>query len=149
MTKYLSEETKRLIGIESKPVFRDVDRGLIRLFAQAIGDPNPLFNNEGDARKTRYGGIIAPPTFCRALVKGHLLKLEIPDLPKRLLDGGSEWHYHEPIRPGDRISVVSTLTDLYETEARSGTMVFTVVENRYTNQFDQVCVVQRLTFINR
>lgn len=148
MAKYITDEIKQLIGIESKPLTRDVDRGLIRLFAQAIGDPNPLFNDEHNARKTRFGGMIAPPTFCRSLVKGHLLRLEIPSLPKRLLDGGSDWKYYVPIRPGDRITVVTTLVELHEAEGRTGTMVFTVVENRYTNQFDELCATQRLTFIN-
>ncbi len=148
MAKYITDELKKLIGIESKPVTRDIDRGVIRLFAQAIGDPNPLFNDETGARKTRFAGMIAPPTFCRTLIKGHLLKLDMPNLPKRLLDGGSHWKYFEPIRPGDRITVVTKLTDLRETDGRAGTMVFTVVENRYTNQFDDLCAIQLMTFIN-
>ena len=32
-------------------------------FAEGIGDPNPLWSDEEYARKTRYGSIIAPPSF--------------------------------------------------------------------------------------
>jgi acyl dehydratase len=148
MGKYISDEHKKFIGIESEPVTYDVERGAIRLFAQAIGDPNPLFNDEKLARKTRFGGMIAPPTFVRSLMPRELPRFEIPELPKRLLDGGSEWEFFEPIRPGDRITVVARLADLRETEGRMGTMVVRVTELRYTNQFDELCTIQRMTLIN-
>ena len=42
MAKYITDEVKKMIGTETEPVTLDVERGDIRLFAQAIGDPNPL-----------------------------------------------------------------------------------------------------------
>jgi acyl dehydratase len=148
MGKYISDEHKKLVGIESEPITYDVERGAIRLFAQAIGDPNPLFNDEKQARKTRLGGMIAPPTLVRLFMPRELPKVDIPDLPKRLLDGGSEWEFFEPIRPGDRITVVARLGDLRETEGRMGTMVVRVTELRYSNQFGELCTIQRMTLIN-
>jgi acyl dehydratase len=148
MGKYISDEPKKFIGTESEPVTHDVERGAIRLFAQAIGDPNPLFNDEKQARKTRFGGMIAPPTYVRLLMPGEMPRMEIPKMPKRLLDGGSEWEFFEPIRPGDRITVIARLADLRETEGRMGTMVVRVIEVRYVNQFDEVCTIQRMSLIN-
>jgi acyl dehydratase len=148
MGKYISDEHKKLVGIESEPITYDVERGAIRLFAQAIGDPNPLFNDEKRARKTRLGGMIAPPTFVRLLMPRELPRVDIPEMPKRLLDGGSEWEFFEPIRPGDRITVIARLADLRETEGRMGTMVVRVTELRYSNQFDELCTIQRMTLIN-
>ena len=148
MGKYISDEHKKLVGIESEPVTYDVERGAIRLFAQAIGDSNPLFNDEKQARKTRFGGMIAPPTYVRLLMPRELPKFNIPELPKRLLDGGSEWEFFEPIRPGDRITVVARLADLRETEGRMGTMVVRVTELRYSNQFHELCTIQRMSLIN-
>ena len=148
MGKYISDEQKKFIGVESEPITHDVERGAIRLFAQAIGDPNPLFNDEKQARKSRFGGMIAPPTFVRLLMPREMPRVDIPNMPKRLLDGGSEWEFHEPIRPGDRITVIARLADLRETEGRMGAMVVRVTEVRYINQFDELCTIQRMSLIN-
>jgi acyl dehydratase len=147
MAKYVTEEAKKQIGKSSEPRTYDVERGAIRRFAEAIGDSNPLFNNEAEARKTRFGGIIAPPTFCRSLPSTGLtdIKLDMPGY--RALDGGSDWEYLEPIRAGDRITVQSKIADLRESEGRLGTMVFITTETTYTNQFGKVCVIQRSTGI--
>jgi len=142
--KIVTDEIRKLVGTESQPRVVEIERGAIRRFAEAIGDPNPLFNDEAAARRSRYGGMIAPPTFCRSLGGGFF---NVPLPLARALDGGSEWEYSEPIRPGDRITVVSKLADIREAEGRMGTMVFIVTETRYTNQFGQLCAIQRSTGI--
>jgi acyl dehydratase len=144
--KYVTDEVKTQIGTQSQPRVVEIERGAIRRFAQAIGDPNPLFNDEAQARKTRFGGMIAPPTFCRSL-GGEIpdVKLNIPQF--RGLDGGSEWEYFVPIRAGDRITVISKIADIRESAGRLGAMVFIVAEHSYTNQFGELCAVQRSTVI--
>jgi acyl dehydratase len=144
--KYVTEEAKKQIGSVTEARTYDVERGAIRRFAEAIGDSNPLFSDEKAARKSRFGGIIAPPTFCRSLMAPALeVKLDMPNF--RGLDGGSDWEYFEPIRPGDRISVQTRLADLRESEGRLGPMVFTTVETTYTNQHGEICAIQRSTGI--
>jgi acyl dehydratase len=144
--KYVTDEVRKQIGMQSEARMVEVERGAIRRFAEAIGDPNPLFNDEAAARKTRFGGMIAPPTFCRWLGAAiPEIKIDMPEF--RGLDGGSEWEYFEPIRPGDRMSVVSKIADIRESAGRLGAMVFIMVETSYTNQFGQVCAVQRSTVI--
>jgi acyl dehydratase len=142
----VNDAVRAQIGTQSEPRTYEVERGAIRRFAEAIGDPNPLFNDEMLARETRFGGMIAPPTFCRSLGRElPEIKLNLPEF--RVLDGGSEWEYFKSIRPGDRITVVSKIADIRENAGRLGPMVFIVIENSYTNQFDQLCVVQRMTLI--
>ena len=144
--KYVTDEAKKQIGKVSEARTYDVERGAIRRFAEAIGDPNPLFNSDREARKSRFGGMIAPPTFCRSMGAAIPdIKLDMPTF--RGLDGGSEWEYVEPIRPGDRISVVSKIADIRESAGRLGPMVFITVETSYTNQFNQLCALQRSTVI--
>jgi acyl dehydratase len=144
--KYVTDEVRKQIGIQSEARIVDVERGAIRRFAEAIGDPNPLFNDETSARKTCFGGMVAPPTFCRSLGAAiPEIKINMPEF--RGLDGGSEWEYVEPIRPGDRISVVSKIADIRESAGRLGPMVFITVETSYTNQFNQLCALQRSTVI--
>lgn len=144
--KIVTDEVRKQIGKTSEPVTFEVERGAIRRFAEAIGDRSPLFTDEAAARHTRFGGMIAPPTFCRSMGLGFV-SVDLKMDTARGLDGGSDWEYFEPIRPGDHITVVSKLADIRESEGRLGPMVFTTVETRYSNQYGQLCVIQRSTGI--
>ena len=144
---FLTEEMRQqAVGCESQRVTADVEKGAIIKFAQAIEDANPVFNDEAAARNSRYGGLIAPPTFLRSVIGP---RAEYPfDMPyDRMLDGGSEWEYFEPVRPGDRITVVSRITDINERTGRMGLMVITTYVMTYKNQFDQVVATQTNTSI--
>ena len=145
--KYVTEEAKKQIGKSGEARTIEVERGALRRFAEAIGDSNPLFNSESEARHTRFGGMIAPPTFARSLSAAiPEVKLDMGE-SFRGLDGGSDWEYFEPIRPGDRITVQTKIADLRESAGRLGPMVFITTETSYTNQFGQVCALQRSTAI--
>ena len=143
----ITPEMKASIGIESDPVTHDVEKGAIIKFAEAIGDTNPIFNDEVAARKSRYGGMVAPPTFLRSINPGPL-KVEFRSPYTANLDGGSEWEYFEPIRPGDRITVTTMIADLYERAGRLGNMLFLVRETKYVNQFGNTVAKQRTTGIS-
>jgi len=140
---------KELIGKESQPTTWEVEKGWIQRFAEAIDDPNPLWSDEKFARKTRYGGIIAPPTFPAALRNEEAMKMffEIDIPQKRVLNGGNELEFFQPIRPGDRITVTAKLVDVREREGRMGKMLFLIQEVTYTNQFGEVVAVGRNTII--
>ena len=146
-TAFLTDEMRQqAIGVESLPTTVEVEKGAIIKFAQAIGDDNPVFNDEIAARNTRYGGLIAPPTFLRSvMVERPEYTFEMPY--DRLLDGGSEWEYFEPVRAGDRITAVSRITDMSERTGRMGLMVITTYVITYRNQFDQVVATQASTSI--
>ena len=143
----ITPEMKAAIGIESDPVTHDVEKGAIIKFAEAIGDTNPIFNDEVAARKSRYGGMVAPPTFLRSINPGPL-KVEFRSPYSANLDGGSEWEYFEPIRPGDRITVTTMIADIYERAGRLGNMLFQVRETKYVNQFGNTVAKQRTTGIS-
>lgn len=146
-TTFLTEEMRtQTIGSESEPVTLDVEKGAIIKFAQAIGDNNPIYNDEATARKTNYGTLIAPPTFLRSVVG---IRPPIPfELPfERLLDGGSDWEYFQPVRAGDRITATARITDIQERTGRVGLMIFITTVITYMNQFDEVTVTQTSTTI--
>ena len=141
-----AEMREQAIGTESEPLTVEVEKGAIVKFAEAIGDDNPLWNDQAAARKTRYGGLIAPPTFLRSW------RVDRPELPfelpfDRLLDGGSDWEYFQPVRPGDWITAVSRLTDLQERPGRMGLMILMTSLITYRNQFDEVVATQTSTSI--
>lgn len=146
-SSFLTEEQRQqAIGREGPPVTMEVEKGAIIKFAEAIGDDNPLFNDEAAARQTRHGGLIAPPTFLRSLRVG------LPELPfeipfDRRLDGGSDWEYFQPVRPGDRIQAVARVIDLSERSGRIGLMIFMTAKITYQNQFDEIVATQTATTI--
>ena len=142
----VTQEMRDVIGVESEPVTYDVEKGAIVKFAQAIADSNPIFNIEEAARKTRYGGLIAPPTFLRSMVPVPVVKT--PNPYQARLDGGSEWEYFEPVRPGDKITVITEIADIFKRQGRLGDMLFVITKIRYVNQFGRLAVLQRNTMIN-
>jgi acyl dehydratase len=146
----LSAEFKKLVGVESEPEVWEVEKGHIRRHAEAIGDPNPLWQDEGSARKTRYGGIIAPPL--------HLIDTGLVKLVDRLVDmapekaninGGTELDFYRPMKVGDTITTVAKLADVKEKAGKSGGMIFLTVEVSYTNQRGELVTRCRNTFIRR
>ena len=143
----ITEEIRnQSIGTESPPVTLEVEKGAIARFSEAIEDPNPLYTDEVAARRSRYGGIIATPTFLRNL-RTERLELPFEEEFQRVLDGGSEWEYFEPVRVGDRITAVNRVTDVSERAGRLGPMIFVSTVTTYTNQLDQVVATQKSTLI--
>ena len=144
---FLTEEMRQqAIGLESVPATMEVEKGAIRRFAEAIEDANPLWNDEVAARKTRYGGLTAPPTFLRSM-RGVQVNLPFELSFSRRLDGGSDWEYFQPVRPGDSITAVARIADLTERSGRLGAMVFMTTVTTYRNQFDEVVATQTNTLI--
>lgn len=133
------------VGMESVPVTHLVEAGHIRRFAEAIGDANPRYVDERAARKGRAGGIVAPPTFLRALVSNPL---DVESPLTRRLDGGSAWEYFDHVRPGDRITVTTRFSEVSSRPGRLGDMLIMTREVRYVNQFGDLVAVQRGTSIS-
>ena len=146
-TSFLTEAMRRqAVGRKGPAVTVAVEKGAIQAFARAIGDANPLFNDEAAARRSRHGGLVAPPTFLRSVGSTRPeLPFEVPFT--RLLDGGSDWEYFEPVRPGDRITSASQITDIAERTGRMGLMLFMTILITYRNQFDQMVATQTSTTI--
>jgi acyl dehydratase len=128
----------------------DVEKGDLVRYAESAHMTSPLYTDEARARRARYGGLVAAPTY---LIVMRILEARVISAFHALipyetsLDGGSEWSYFEPIRPGDRIDASASLVNLYEREGKLGHMLFATVDIEYTNQFGRVVVKQRDTGI--
>ncbi|MEW6663557.1 MAG: FAS1-like dehydratase domain-containing protein [Bacillota bacterium] len=121
-----------LIGRSGPLVRNDVEKGAIRTFAIATGENNPLYIDEEYAARTTYGGIIAPPTFCRTFDYGEIPGLNLPR--EGMLHGEQEYEYYRFLRPGDVVYCQSRLENVYEKTGRSGRMVFVVMEHTGANE---------------
>ena len=115
-----------IVGLEAPPFTAEVEKGAIRKFAEALGDPNPLFSDEEFAKKSKYGGMIAPLTFPTTF-RGERPDVKL-DRTKPPLFAGQEYEYFRLIRPGDKITCRTKVVDYYEKEGRRGIMKFVVYE---------------------
>ena len=64
-----------------------------------------------------------------------------------MLNGGMTVDYGVRMRPGDVITAVTRLSDYHEREGRHGLMLFTIMEDTWTNQLDEVVKRSRSTLI--
>ena len=128
-----------------------VEKGHIRKFAEAIGDDNPLYHDEEYARNSRYGGIIAPPTFVTTFgFESSESVMEGLDINySRLLHGEQEYEYFKPIMAGDTISYSTELTAITEKQGKSGAMDIVTTEMTGHNQDGEKVFVGRSTVVIR
>ncbi len=129
MASLLTEEHRAWIGREDPPVRVDVSRRDIVKYAIATeqvlerylkGDEAPpmfVFNLFGELRPLadlRSDGLP------RARGRGPKLPLS------RVMAGGMELIVHRAIRPGDALTGVSRIVDMYEKQGSQGPLIFTV-----------------------
>ena len=133
----ISEAMKNAVGAPSTPAHYDVEKGHVKQFAEAIGDPSPRWSGEEMA---------APPTFLRMCIPNELEELEMPF--SRGLDGGSEWEYFVPVRPGDTITVTQQIIDFSEKHGRLGAMLIETRQNSFVNQRGELVATEKTVNIS-
>jgi hypothetical protein len=72
----------------------------------------------------------------------------VPPPHPRVLDGGEEWHFYQPIKLGDTITSRTRLGDLYEREGKVGNMLFFIFESTFTNEQAELVATSTYTMIN-
>lgn len=161
MATHITDELRAWIGREvSYTAPEPLGAASLRYFALAIGDGNPLYQDEAFAARTRHGGVIAPPTLVCETNQiyqappdengyiGHCWPLPVADT--RFIRGGNEYEFHQPVRADDRITATWRILDIFERETRQGgALIFVVSEARFTNQRGELLAVNRETNIYR
>lgn len=110
------ERQRRLIGhwepLRIAEYVQTASHDSIRNWAFGCGDDNPLFTDPAYARRTRWGGVIAPGMMVGQInrpMQGDPVPDEIRALRKSLFKGihvfvsGSNFRFYRPVRPGDTI----------------------------------------------
>jgi hypothetical protein len=124
------EFDRSILGREfDRTEFDPVTADELIAFSRALGETHPWYVEPGES-------LVAHPTYCIRFRSSRFFPDTLPaGLQARIsFDAGKDIELGVPIRPGDRITVVSTLHDLYEKTGRSGSMVFVVVRFTMTNQ---------------
>jgi acyl dehydratase len=110
----------------------EVSRVKIAEFADAIGDPNPLYRDVAAAKAAGYPEVIAPPTFpivitmaaSRPLIGDPELGLNYA----MVVHGEQRFAYSRPLRAGDVVTARATISSIRQ--VGSLTMVTTETELR-------------------
>ena len=155
----LTDELRALVGRTATYTAPDpLGRPAIRYFATAVGDHNPIYTDDEAAREAGHDGVVAPPTLvCETnqMVNnprdedgfpGHEWGIELPGT--RLVRGGNDYTFHQPVSPDDVITVVWEITDLTERTTGSGQAMLVVTSvARFTNQREELLVENTETLI--
>jgi acyl dehydratase len=140
---------RSLIGRESEPVVHEVERSAIRRFADALGDPNPIYQDEAAARGAGHPTLVAPPTFPVALTANERFRHSLDLGTRSVLHGEQQFEYARPLQAGERITVVSRVADVQERPGASGPMDVIVIEDEGKDEKGAWVFRSRATFILR
>ncbi|MEM2567371.1 MAG: MaoC family dehydratase N-terminal domain-containing protein [Candidatus Bathyarchaeia archaeon] len=94
----------------------------IRRFGLAVDPNNPLWHDDSYASSTRWGSIIAFPTFEVTIYSGVLGDIGAPSEWgfQTMIWIGEDWKMYRPIRPGDVIKVWNRRPRFFEFEPDPG-----------------------------
>ena len=136
----LPEEVTRFIGQSSETRIFEVEKGAIKRFADAVGDPNPLYWDEEYARNSAYGAIIAPPGFFGWPAR---------PMGKSFMFFGQESEFFGSVRGGDTLAASTVIKNITERKGQTGQLAFVIRETTYLNQNGALVAKARQTVIHR
>ncbi|MGD9980115.1 MAG: MaoC family dehydratase N-terminal domain-containing protein [Hyphomonadaceae bacterium] len=140
------------IGTETEEREIVVEAGMLRLFCQAIGETNPIYQDEEIARNAGYRAIPTPPTYASVLANlapsttDLVLGVLGADLG-RMLHGEQGFTQFRPIFVGDRIRLRQRIADIHD--KKNGALEFVTLETNVTNQDDELCATMRTVAVLR
>ena len=134
-----------LVGKTYDPVTFEVDADRIRQYAEAVHEDNPVHHDADAARDAGFRDVVAPPMFAvvySAPAMGQPIWDAIGEALPRMVHGGQEFVWGEPVCAGDSITTETTIKEIYEKDGKG----FYVFESVSTNQDGQEVV--RATWTN-
>lgn len=143
---------QNIVGKQYAPFRFEVEKGRIRLFAEAIGERNPIYHDETAARQAGYRSIPVPPTFPFTIImeanQAFMILDELGIDKTRAMHGEQSFAYHADICAGDVITGRQKVVDMYE--KKGGALQFVVTEIRLENQNrEHVCDLRTTIVVRR
>ncbi len=118
---------------------KTMTKGGIAHWCDGIGDyNNPLFRDEAYAKKTKYGGIIAPPCSLNAIL--NVSGMRVGGLPGvHSFHSGWDWLWFKPVKVNEPITCSFRPVDILEKKSEFALRtVIIYAEGIYRNQRDEV-----------
>ena len=128
-----------LVGKTYDPVTFEVDADRIRQYAEAVHEDSPVHHDSDAAREAGFRDVVAPPMFAvvySAPAMGPPIFEAIGEALPRMVHGGQEFAWGEPVCAGDVITTETTFKDFNEKDGRK----FYVFESVSKNQDGQEVV---------
>jgi len=117
----------------------EVSREKIREFAEAIGDPNPVYCDPEAAAAHGHPDVIAPPTFPVVFALAAALAAAADPAVgidyARVVHGEQRFVHSRPLRPGDRLV---TTVEIVAARTMSGSDMLTLSCSSSTEQGEHV-----------
>jgi acyl dehydratase len=133
------------VGKTYAPATFDVAADRIRAYADAVHEDNPVYHDAGTAREAGFRDLVAPPMFAvvySAPAMGPAIMETVGDGLPRMVHGGQEFVWGEPVCAGDTITTEASVKEIYEKDGKA----FYVFESVSKNQLGQEVV--RATWTN-
>jgi acyl dehydratase len=161
LTDEAFEKSRQRIGIPERPLTPhnlEVTPDGTRHFAYGYGDDNPLWADPEYGKNTRWGTLIAPPTFLYTM--GENVAGPLTPEQKQLMKGdpfaglGSyqavmEYEWFQPLRLGDRCQILRSQVGVQEKPSTFGGRTAHVTHDfLFANGAGEIHAVQRGTWIN-
>ena len=156
----LTPDVKAVIGVTAEKLEASLPWGIeregLRVFTQAIMDPDPRYWDDEFAKTTKFGQVITPPIYCTYLGRrarpgdddsvtaafannpnsdgiGGIKSVEgrggLPPVPthlKRILNAGNEIELRQYPKIGDRIFSQAKYADIKERVGKDGSQMLIV-----------------------
>jgi acyl dehydratase len=110
----------KFIGKEYPAYTYDVSKDKIKEYAKAIKNLDPYYVDEAFAKKSKYGTIIAPPTFAVVfgafLIEPVFMDKELNLNMMMLVHGEQELEFFEVVKAGDSITTTAKIKDIKNKE---------------------------------
>jgi acyl dehydratase len=122
-----------LVGKTYDPVTFEVDAERIRQYAEAVHEENPVHHDAEAAREAGFRDQVAPPMFAvvySAPAMGQPIWDAIGEALPRMVHGGQEFVWGEPVCAGDTVSTEASVKEIYEKDGKG----FYVFESVSKNQ---------------
>lgn len=149
----ITDEMRRMVGVESAESVAEVTAAGCRAFARAVGHTDLIFYDAAVAKQRGYRDVVAPPGYLGTPVyrPSGGDESESPgggvSIPyKRVLNGGTTYEYFEPVVAGDVITLRGKITEYVEREGSIGPMLIAFREISFTR--DDGVVVAKM-YANR
>jgi acyl dehydratase len=128
------EELRSRVGAKFRidPFHTLVCRDTIRHFVDGVGDVNPLYRDAEYAAKTRYGKLVAPPSWLYSVFPTWI--------PQGLqgvhaFHSGNDWTFYKPLLEGDTITPELTFTHFDDKKSQfAGRIIIVHYDDNFFNQ---------------
>ena len=132
------EELRGRVGSKFKidPFHTLICQDTIRHYVDGIGDVNPLFREDPYARQTRYGRLIAPPSWLYSVFPTWV--------PQGLrgvhaFHSGNDWTFYKPLLEGDTIAPELTFTNFEDKKSQfAGRIIIVHYDDNFYNQHGEI-----------